>query len=100
MTDAELQAIRERAEKILPGPWRIKHTDDTSYLPYGDCFPRELWISVTGDRSKETAEFLGHARTDIPALLAEIERLKAELAVSVWIKYTGEIPPMPYVEDE
>ena len=79
MTDEELQAIRERAEKATPGPWeanevglyviaplaRGKESIARMPYPYGD----------TSD-NQSNAAFIAHARTDIPALLAEVERLR------------------------
>ena len=51
----DLDAIRERCEKATPGEWREHY----------DYFMREA-----------DAEFCAHARTDLPACLAEIERLR------------------------
>lgn len=50
----DLAAVRARAEAATAGPW-------------------------TWDRADRHAEFVTHALTDVPALLAEIERLRAEV---------------------
>lgn len=65
MTDAELQAIRERAEQAGNSP------------P-----PLEIWRTDPSPRIRlnfEQVTFYNAAHADVPALLAEVERLKAEL---------------------
>ena len=57
MAEKELQEIKERCEKASPGPWKVLNM---------------LYNSVDED-----AEFIAHAREDIPKLIAEIERLQA-----------------------
>lgn len=84
----DLDAIRARAEAaISTGPWEARHEHDE----YGDwlgvdivhtyrnervCWPNQILAAT--NLSPEDAEFIAHARTDIPALLAEVERLRAE----------------------
>jgi hypothetical protein len=63
MTKEELDAIRKRCEKASPGPWYV----------------------VNIDKSKPNAEFMAHAREDIPKLLEEIERLRGALDRAVEI---------------
>lgn len=66
----ELQAIKERAEKAMPAPW---HTNSEN----------EILIDNDGRLGKMIrgydAEFIVHAREDIPTLIAEIERLREAL---------------------
>ena len=72
MINAEqLNAIKERAAKATPGPWyHNRHNEITT--PNG----ARLAQTVTG----LDAEFIATAREDVPALVAEVERLRAELA--------------------
>lgn len=88
MTDEELQAIRTRAEAATPGPW----TEGAGTVAGGEV--RELVIGPDGrtiiamayggfghpmpDCTREDRAFIAAARTDVPALLAEVERLRAE----------------------
>lgn len=85
---ADLEAIKARAEKATPPPWRIsmsgysvKSTDDampcvcaipggsmSRFFHTGNAEKAEAWL--------DNAEFMVHAREDIPALIAEIERLR------------------------
>ena len=102
MNAEQRQAARERCEKAIPGPWET----------YGDRYATWLihktggWVFAcvtdvkknpadgqdnpehdpTGQRAANTAAFIAHARTDLPAALdaldakdAEIERLRVAL---------------------
>ena len=78
MSDAELQAIRERCEKATPGPWEVYDDKKHPYQNGGlvasdDC----LWGGYdNGMPDDDTIAFMAHARADVPALLAEVERLR------------------------
>ena len=95
MTEQELEQIEARANAATPGPWTGDRSDGTikykmlggenhnfvildvdhknnssgfyteDYIPYEQCTANE--------------EFVKHARTDIPALIAEVRRLEADL---------------------
>lgn len=70
MIDAEqLNAIKERAAKATPGPWKYNRHNEI--------------LTSNGARLAQTvtgldAEFITSCRQDIPALVAEVERLKDE----------------------
>lgn len=70
MTDEELAVIKERAEKATPGPW------------YSDYASRPYVMAehtpVADVATDADADFIVHARTDVPALVAEVERLQGE----------------------
>lgn len=65
MTDDELRAIEERMANASPGPW------------YGYNNPTDEWWAkqYPGD-----ARFIAYARDDVPALLAEVRRLRGRVA--------------------
>ncbi|MCR8982286.1 ead/Ea22-like family protein [Brevibacillus laterosporus] len=72
MTREEIGAIRERAEKATPGPWRREFS-------YGITIASDKYIVLddeVGVIRYPDAEFIAHAREDIPKLLTEIERLQ------------------------
>jgi hypothetical protein len=79
----DLDAIEARAAAATPGPWCTDSWEiyqDSEYQP-GISF----WIGETCRADEENdgradAEFVAHARTDVPAMAAEIRRLRAELA--------------------
>ena len=86
LTPEELAAIRERAEKATPGPWHVYAAYSLSDITpetrtcVVDC------VASDGTLAREDAEFIAHAREDIPRLLdaleaayAENERLKRKL---------------------
>jgi hypothetical protein len=80
----DLDAIEARAEAATPGPWT---TDGWEiYQGTGDGAPDLMrWVGETCraddyDGSRADAAFIAHAREDVPAMAAEIRRLRAELA--------------------
>lgn len=89
MRDLDLAAIRARADAATRGPWYTgigdRHwSDGVEYVPVAVDDAREVdvaLIRVCDDGSYspavETAEFIAHARTDVPALCDEVDRLRA-----------------------
>lgn len=95
MTETDLQAIEQRAASATPGPWEWEHGPNG--MPYNlqvevafggvRVHPWVLLKTVTGwEPTMATADFIAHARTDVPALIeamrernAEIERLRGEI---------------------
>jgi len=85
MSEADLDAIRNRAELATPGPWTSfvegrDHTSGDSFIMIGAPDQREddLYLS-RGSRpaSPDDQDFVAAARQDIPRLLAEIRRLRS-----------------------
>ncbi len=95
MTDDELAAIRARVEEATPGPWKWYHPAEFPTdirLGWGGRPPKggylfrltcshdpELSGGAGGAHappSEADAAFIAAARTDVPALLAEVERLR------------------------
>lgn len=79
LTPADLAAIRERADTATPGPWHAGHPDDTAvwtanHIQVADCSGVERSL----ERQQANARHVAHARTDVPALLTEVERLQYE----------------------
>ena len=81
MNEDELAAIEARANAATEGPWEVEPHPDQPYLDkvvrhYGhltdllaQCF-----------HTNGNAAFIAHARQDIPALIAEVRRLRQELS--------------------
>lgn len=94
MTLEELAAIRVRVDKATPGPWYRVGPPWNSYLPFvvaGDADPHvgRFVCDLDPEPADEPdepgnehadAEFIAHSRADVPALIAEIERLRADAA--------------------
>ena len=101
LSEEELVGIEARAEKATPGPW-VAWDHNGWHQPYVSVVtpddetplgPRDV-IVATDDpvgrtwstRGKveielDNATFIAHARTDIPALIAEVRALQAALSV-------------------
>jgi hypothetical protein len=84
LTPQQLDEIEQRANAATPGPWT---TDGWEIYQGGGSSAPDLmaWAGETCraddyDGSRNDADFIAHARTDVPALLAEIRRLRAEVA--------------------
>lgn len=100
LTTEQLEAIRKRAEAATEGPWEISNitdiftglgamnnegiaADQNDGWQIADCgsgvtfVEREL-ESLSFDEAQANTQFISAARTDIPALLAEVERLQEE----------------------
>lgn len=91
MTDAKLQAIRERCEKATRGPWEDEYFDDgfpwvmldeevsiedfDGDNAHGVCVFPDLKEHGTGNPAD--VAFVANARTDVPELLDEAKHYKA-----------------------
>jgi hypothetical protein len=82
MTPAELSEITQRADKLDKGKWKaeITYHEEPGYEQFikrieivqkSTCIARMDWSNPP----KEYAEFIAHARQDIPDLLAHISEL-------------------------
>lgn len=80
MSELDLDAIRERERRATPGPW-----DWQTVHPYmdgsvqGRIAPRGKPAIVADRMQFADMVFLASARSDIPALLAALEKVTAEL---------------------
>ncbi len=80
MTDADLKAIRERVEAATKGPWRQEYGYNNGGMATGFFFIPEHSAGKSVEMLADDAAFIAHAREDVPALLAEVDRLRAALA--------------------
>lgn len=81
MTDEELDAIAARADAATAGPWF------PDYDPRDDGADQVVterltiaFMATPKVRHERDAEFIAHAREDVPRLVAEVRRLRAEEA--------------------
>ena len=84
MTDKELADIRARCEAARRGPWSVPAEESSDYYCGGweveHERSRETYTNVAQMiGSREDATFIAHARSDIPALLDEVELLRKAL---------------------
>jgi hypothetical protein len=88
MTASQLEAIRTRARHASDGPWSVRRIPNSFPSQAGDRYthpcvrgfrvPRRIydlaWQQVEAD-----AEFMANCRTDIPALIEEVDSLRTAL---------------------
>jgi hypothetical protein len=98
-TPLDLGAIEAREKAATPGPWDAclgsggnlctaiysDHFEDDRFTPICDLLPdwileREQPGKSHRQEHRADMDFIAHARTDIPALIARIRYLEAELA--------------------
>ncbi len=78
----DLRPIKAREAAATKGPWKVS-TDysgpEDGGLPtgYGRVYSSSRDDEIVGYTNIEECEFIAHARQDIPALLAEVERLRS-----------------------
>lgn len=79
-----LAEIKARAEAAHEGPWGIPPARSNAtkfwlqpYKQHGD-WSHPSWRGFITCDFKEDAEFVAHAREDIPTLIAAIESMQAE----------------------
>lgn len=101
--EARLQAIEKREKRATAGPWHVHNPEDNLFMnvylvattpqepnPWwdGEAEARKVvavtWLygvaDVADGKGEENAEFIAHARTDIPFLLHLVRRQQQELA--------------------
>lgn len=94
-----LEEIRARAEAATQGPWHRVGTSIDANVPLSDDGPPTTRWNTTvvcsvgawgsGRPIEADAEFIAHARTDVPALLDRLDQIR-QLCQS----YTPEPPPL------
>ncbi|WNO29677.1 hypothetical protein [Bacillus phage SDFMU_Pfc] len=73
MNPEQLNAIEERVVKATPGPWIVEESRYEGRFNAASVDENyDLPACLMGI---EDAEFVTHAREDVPALIAEVERL-------------------------
>lgn len=82
LSDKELSAIRERAEKAARGPWKAFIEDRDMQCGSSFIQTQDYDIELLG-ATEADYDFIANARQDIIALLDEIEKLKTEKQQSV-----------------
>ena len=79
LTEEQLKEIEARANAARPAPWHVEvHEPTLSRMVRSDDHTLDIGFGYVGNRTEEDAEFVAHARTDVPALLAKARRLREE----------------------
>jgi hypothetical protein len=110
MTDEEIKEIEDECEAVTPGPWTVEEglpkrhwivnvgpgtpNGEPDYYIYGGNLGNSpYWYHgkrLTPDR--KIAEFVAHSRTNVPALIAEIRKLRAALQAVEYADMEGRCP--------
>ena len=80
LTQERLDAIQERVDKATKGRWDYAVTGKLAAWDGNRAAP----VIDFGKIYPEDAEFIIHAREDVPALLAEVERLRHFESIVSW----------------
>lgn len=104
----DLSAIRKRCEAATEGPWDNEDSTCVYSKPSGEppvlmaqALPEEGGY-FTYQQKEANADFIAHARTDVPALLEECERLRKttqKVAELPCVHYKGGCQP-PHLYNE
>lgn len=93
LTNERIQQIRDRCEGATPGPWTVtlgsglhfctwvvKEDSDTGHCTFiADCLPNDDKALAHAEANYvPNMDFIAYARADIPALLADREKLLSE----------------------
>jgi len=92
ITDERLAEIREREQAAPKGPWRIERHEPTlcNYI-LSEGGELEIGLGYVGNRTEAEGNFIVHARTDVPDLLAEVNRLREQ--ATEWSARYGDADP-------
>lgn len=74
--------IRARAEAATPGPWAPDDVYGLVRPTQIDGFAHPCERAAAQQQTATDAEFIAHSRADVPDLLAEVDRLREELALA------------------
>jgi hypothetical protein len=77
MTEVDLDAIEARVALASPAPWSILPAMTQNEA--GQWSPPEIIGIAPYGHDDGDIEFIAHARQDVPAMAAEIRRLRAEV---------------------
>ncbi len=84
MTEEELSEIERRCEAARMGPWTSyiegrDHTSGSNIILVGPTAEPNDDIDIVG-ATEADQDFIAHARSDVPRLLAEVRRLRTLMA--------------------
>lgn len=81
--DTRLAEIRDREQAAARGPWEVESDRQTlTRRVTSPDFMLDANLGYVGNRNQADANFIAHARTDIPWLLAELTEALAKLAIA------------------
>lgn len=96
MDQERLNAIKERVAKAASGPWQYDEEERGIWNKDGFNYLGTVTLS------HNDAKFIAHTREDVPALVAEVERLKNQPIIKhiCNASFVGEYPLSAILETE
>lgn len=76
LTTQDIEAIHKRAEAATAGPWLNNEFEGEGYSDIAN----KHYLSIARYVDCHDADFIAHARTNIPALLAEVEHYSGKIS--------------------
>jgi hypothetical protein len=95
LTDAQLAEIEARANAASKGPWMSKPSNlGTKNFQFDIWDANGIMVGMTWHymRPEDNRDFIEHSRTDIPRLLAEVRRLRANQPHPLAVSQTPDTP--------
>lgn len=90
MSELDLKPIKERVEAATPGPWVREWAFSTHFVvPAAAERVADGNVARLKPHQRADAEFIAGARQDVPALIAEVDRLRANEAKLLAAKGTS-----------
>jgi hypothetical protein len=82
LTTEREQEIRDSIPTVYTAPWTVEPMEDNTWrVMYATDHPLAGLVAEVPDYGAQLAEFIAEARTAVPELLAEIDRLRAAAEV-------------------
>lgn len=96
----DLDAIEARASKATAGPWNVyagcSHDHSARTRGIGsDAIPKSECVFEDPCLASEDAEFIAHARDDIPALVARVRELTPRVIEGEWESVRDQLDALP-----
>lgn len=90
LTPEQLSEIEERTNAATEGPWIAEYSSEQGdcVIPHDAHSTREAVAVCRLYLRAFDAEFIAHARTDVPKLVAEVKRLQAAASVVESVRAT------------
>jgi hypothetical protein len=88
LTPERENEIRERETAATPAPWNVDDSDEWDVVVFADdkylvtIGAECVRVGSVDPKDKPNAEFIAHARQDIPLLFAELDAVRADLAAA------------------
>jgi len=93
MNTEQLNAIKKRAEKATPGPWKSGEQYEQmepGYYVASEANGLIVLAEEEGILRKDDVDFIANARQDVPALIAEVEHLVSAIIYACEMISIGE----------